>query len=56
MRSLDGGTFVQLSDVMTVWLFSFSSNVKSFTGRFKDIHLGKAYEDVHQIILKKVPH
>ena len=41
---------------MTVLLFSFSNYAKSFAGRFKDFHLGKAYRDVRQIIIKKVPH
>ncbi len=36
--------------------FSFGNYAKSFAGRFKDFHLGKAYRDVCQIIIKKVPH
>jgi hypothetical protein len=41
---------------MAAWLFSFSNDAKSFAGRFKDFHLGKADWDVRRIILQKVPH
>ncbi len=41
---------------MAAWLFSFSNDAKSEAGYFKDFHLGKAYQDVRQIIIQKVPH
>jgi hypothetical protein len=36
--------------------FSFRIHGKVFSGRFKDFHVGKAYRDVRQIMIKKVPH
>ncbi len=36
--------------------FSFRNHGKTFSGRFKAFHFGKAYRDVRQIIIKKVPH
>ncbi len=41
---------------MAALLFSFSNDAKSFAGRFKDFHLGKADWDVRQRIIQKVPH
>ena len=35
--------------------FSFRNHGKTFAGRFKDFHFGKAYCDARQIIIKKVP-
>ncbi len=48
--------FLQLSDVMAALPFSFRNHRKAFAGRFKAFHFGKAYRDVRQIIIKKVPH
>lgn len=48
--------FFQLSDVMAALLFSLNNVGKSFAGLFKDFHFGKAYRDIRQIIIKKVPH
>jgi hypothetical protein len=41
---------------MAALLFAFNDEGKSFAGLFKDSHFGKAYRDVRQLIIKKVPH